>query len=216
MSLETKLYKPLDEYIKKVKKKVKESFAPLYISGFDQLNIIQLAKSTALIYDEVDEFNREEFVKLVRHGWGFAEELMAVHLSEIKAKDFVSEYLSGYDPVTQYVYDKELDRKRMRLNESILTAKEYQDIVKLHKAVKKAADLLYTQGSQYALDILLSTLMKAYRDGGCKYLRWNTQEDEKVCRDCHDLDGKVFRISEYPEPQHYNCRCYPTPASNPD
>lgn len=212
---EEKLYKPLDDFLKRLKKKIKEEFAPLYVSGFDQLHIIRLGKVSEELYDELDGFNRKNYRELVKHAWGWAGLFVEVKLSEAEAKKSVDEYLKGYDPVTQYVYDKEVDRKRMRLNEAILTAREYQDVERLYKAVKKAADLWYTQSSQYALDLMLTAIRQAFEKGGATHLRWNTQRDDKVCGDCHEYDGKVFPIREYPEPPHYNCRCYPTPA-NPD
>lgn len=212
--LEKRLYKPLDDYLKALKKRVKEEFAPLYVSGFDQLNIVKLIKTTAQMYSDLDDFNRKHYRELCDHSVEWAAYVMGAEEVEFDSADFVNQYLKGYDPVTQYVYIKEADRKRMRLNESILAAKEYQEIVKLQKAVKKAADLWFTQGSQYALDIMLATVVAVFMKAGVKKLRWNTQQDDKVCGDCHDLDGKVFNAKDYPPPQHYGCRCFPTPVND--
>ena len=211
-----KLYKPLDEFLKRLKKKIKQMFASLYVSGFDQLNIIRLGKMSETIYQELDEFNRKNYVELVRHARSWAEWILGKKLSSADLDKFVKDYLKGYDPVTQYVYTKEVDRKRMRMNEAILTAKEFQDLGKLQKAVKKAADLWYTQSSQYALDLMLEEIEEAYKDDGdVSLLRWNTMRDEKVCPECGVLDGQVFDADAYPPPPHYNCRCYPTPE-NPE
>lgn len=212
---EESLYKPLDDFLKRLKKKIKAVYAPLFVSGFDQLHIIRLTQITAEMYNELDEFNRKNYLELVKHARKWAEEILGKNLSNADLKSFVNKYLRGYDPVSQYVYAKEVDRKRMRLNEAVLTAKEFQDIVKLHKAVQKAADLWFTQSSQYALDLMLAEIQEAYEDDGITLLRWNTQRDEKVCKDCGDLDGKVFDADAYPPPPHYGCRCYPTPE-NPE
>ena len=212
MNAEQLLYRPLDDYIKRLKRKVKEGYAGLYVSGFDQLNIIQLAKTTESLYTGLDEFNRDEYIALATHARDVAVRLMGKPAPAFSIAEYIEDYLGGYDPVSQYVYEKETDRKRMRLNESILTAKEYQDVEKLHKAVKKAADLWFTQSSQYALDIMLGAMVRTYKKGGVKKLRWNTVIDGHECTDCHELNGKVFEIDSYPEPQHYGCRCYPTPV----
>ena len=214
--LEESLYKPLDEFLKRLKRKIKAIFSPLFVSGFDQLNIIMLSKQTSEMYLELDEFNRENYLALVKHARKWVEKLLGKELPTLDARELVDKYLKGYDPVTQYVYTKEVDRKRMRLNEAISTAREYQDVVKLHKAVKKAADLWFTQSSQYALDLMLFEIREAIEDDdGISLLRWNTQQDEKVCPDCNALDGKLFDADTYPDPLHYNCRCYPTPE-NPE
>lgn len=212
MNVEKVLYGPLDAYIKRLKRKIKEGYAGLYVSGFDQLNIIQLSKTTEALYSGLDEFNRDEYIVLAKHAKDTAVTLMGKQAPAFSIADYIEDYLGGYDPVSQYVYEKEVDRKRMRLNESILTAKEYADVEKLHKAVKKAADLWFTQSSQYALDIMLGALIETYRRSGVKKLRWNTVIDGHECVDCRELDGKVFPIDSYPAPQHYGCRCFPTPV----
>lgn len=210
---EEKLYKPLDDFLKRLKKKIKELFAPLYVSSFDQLNIIRLGRVSEEIYAKLDEFNRTNYLELVKHARKWAEWILGKELPQPDLKDIVNSYLKGYDPVTQYVYDKELDRKRMRLNESILTAKEYQDLPKLQKAVKKAMDLCFTQSSQYALDLMDVSLTKAFKDDDQdEYFRWCTVGDEKVCIECHERDGKIWPSDAFPSKPHYNCRCFKIPA----
>ena len=211
-----RLYKPLDDFLKRLKKKIKEIYAPLYVSGFDELNIIRLTKITQEMYEALDKFNRENYLELVKHARGWAEWILGKQLSDTDLKDFVDKYLKGYDHVTQYVYTKEVDRKRMRLNEAIYTAREFQDIEKHLKAVKKAADLWYTQSSQYALDLMLAEIDSVYVDEGISIVQWHTMEDEKVCGECAPLDGKYFDEEACPRiPLHYNCRCFTTPE-NPE
>lgn len=210
---EEKLYKPLDDFLKRLKKKIKTVFAPLFVSGFDELNIIRLNKTTAEIYNELDEFNRKNYLELAKHARAWAEWILGKKLSDADLKGFVNKYLKGYDPVTQYVYTKEVDRKRMRLNEAILTTKEFQEIDKLQKAVKKAADLWYTQSSQYALDLMEYVLTQSFEeDDQVEHFRWNTAGDERVCTECNERDGKIYPADAFPPKPHYNCRCYKTPA----
>ena len=209
------LYKPLDDFLKRLKKKIKSMFAPFYVSGFDQLNVIQLSTKTEQLYKELDEFNRTNYKELAKHAWKWAESVLGKEISETDFVELVAKYLKGYDPVTQYVYDKEIDRKRMRLNESILTAKEYQDVDKLHKAVKKAADLWFTQSSQYALDIMDYALTMGFEeDDDTQFFKWNAVIDGRECDICHERDGKIYPSDAYPEKPHYGCRCYKTPSYN--
>lgn len=210
---EEKLYKPLDDFLKRLKKKIKEIFAPLYVSGFDELNIIRLSKITQEMYDELDKFNRENYLELVKHARSWAEWVLGEKLSDTDMKKFIDQYLKGYDPVTQYVYTKEVDRKRMRLNEAIATAKEFQDMVKLQKAVKKAADLWFTQSSQYGLDLMDFMIMESFlEDDQVEHFRWVTVGDEKVCSECNERDGKIWPSDSFPSKPHYNCRCFKVPA----
>lgn len=216
MTREEKLYRPLDDFLKRLKKKIKEAYSVLIVSGFDQLNVIQLTAVTDNVYRQLDRFNRKEYEKLVEHAWEWAEEIVGKKISKPDFDEFVRNYISGYDSVTQYVYTKEIDRKRMRLNESILTAREYQDIVQLHKAVKKASDLWFTQSSQYALDLMLEGVKAAYDQSDAdkdetKWM-WNAVIDGHECQECHDRNGRVYLKRNYPRQPHYGCRCYPTPV----
>ena len=211
---EEKLYKPLDDFLKRLKKKIKEVFAPLYVSGFDELNIIRLSKMTQEMYDALDKFNRENYLELVEHAREWAEMILGKKLSSADMNDLIDKYLKGYDPVTQYVYTKEIDRKRMRLNEAILTAREFQDFGKYLKAVKKAADLWYTQSNQYAIDLMDTSLTKAFEeedDDQPEYM-WLTFIDGRECETCHERNGKIYSIEEYPPKPHYGCRCVKIPV----
>lgn len=214
MSRTDELYKPLDDFLKRLKKKIKQTYAPLYVSGFDQLNIIQLSSQTDAMYNELDKFNKDSYLALVKHAWKWAEDVLGKEIKKADFDELIEKYLSGYDPVTQYIYNREIDRKRMRLNESILTAREYQDVVKLHKAVKKAADLWFTQSSQYALDLMDYALTMCFEeDDDVIFFMWNTVIDGKECDICHSRNGKIYEAESYPEKPHYGCRCYKTPAT---
>ena len=212
--LEKELYGPLDDFLKRLKRKIKTVFAPLFVSAFDELHIIRLSKTTAAMYEELDAFNRKNYLKLIEHARKWAEEVLGKKLSDADLKSFMEQYLKGYDPVTQYVYAKEIDRKRMRLNESVMTAAEFYDIVKLHEVVRKAIDLWFTQSSQYALDLMLEEIINAYDEDdegdGEEWLMWNAIVDGKECEICHSRNGKVYEKHNYPPRPHYKCRCYPT------
>lgn len=50
--------------------------------------------------------------------------------------------------------------------------------------------------------------------GFVNQMRWNTAEDEKVCKICGELDGTMIGIGDVDAipPAHPNCRCYLTPV----
>ena len=58
---------------------------------------------------------------------------------------------------------------------------------------------------QYAYNSFI--VMEARKDGFTK-LRWVTQEDEFVCKECGPRHGKVYDIDALPDmPAHPSCRC---------
>jgi SPP1 gp7 family putative phage head morphogenesis protein len=121
--------------------------------------------------------------------------------------------LKQYNRTTGYLYGNELDRKRLRYQEQLLTAREFQDRVMYNDSVKKASALLWTQISQYMINAVDEARIKAFEDFGVKKVVWRTMKDEKVCEDCDANNGKTFDIDNLP-PKHYGCRCYLTPVVN--
>jgi len=207
-----KLYKPLDEYLENLKKKIRTEFNHLLLAGFDGLNILSVKRSTQDMFDRFERFNRDQYVLLVKAAWLWAFDCMGKEPPEMDYLDFVMEYLNGYDPITQYVYQKEIDRKRMRLNEAILTAREYKDQAMFEKTIKRAADLWYTQSNQYGIDLVNATIVEAYDRAGIDSVRWNTVIDGRECKTCRERNGFVYTIRNAPGRPHYGCRCYYTPA----
>ena len=56
----------------------------------------------------------------------------------------------------------------------------------------------------------------AYKEAGIERYRYNAMLDDKTCKVCRELNGKIFKISEkqpgvnFP-PIHNSCRCYTEP-----
>jgi len=211
---EKKLFGPYEKFVRQLKKTVKDAFLPLMVAGFDELNVIQVKRKTEVMYAKLERFDREAYMELVEHAWEWAMDLVEED-EKLNAETFVSSYLNGYDPITQYVFTREVDRKRMRLNEAIMTAKEYQDHGMLETAVKKAMNLWFTQSKQYAIDLTLTTLETAYSKAGEEWWMWNTIMDGRECVICGERNMRVYPKSEYPPREHYGCRCYPTPVKKP-
>jgi SPP1 gp7 family putative phage head morphogenesis protein len=134
-----------------------------------------------------------------------------VNASDSEVKKFVKDFLETPDHVTKYIFNDETERKRARMFEALIAMmiagkKDY-------RAELKVCMRLWTrQIQQTADDITMASLIESYKKAGVKKVVWHTQEDEKVCDECHELDKKVFDINNIPEiPQHYACRCYVTP-----
>ena len=125
---------------------------------------------------------------------------------------FVSTVLTGYNLVTGYLYSKETDRKRLRLNEQILTAREYSDRQMFQESLRRAANLWWTQTVQYGVSMVDEATIKGFKDMGVKEVRWIAADDEKTCPTCGERDNKVYRLNKIPPKPHYGCRCYIVPV----
>lgn len=184
------------------------------------------------MYDEIEAYNELEYRKLAEAAWDWAEMILLMDpdwfLSGTGSADWkepdkepdkkdiseiVVDLLSGYSRVTKYSYYNELERKQLRLVEAILTAREYADRQDLAQSVKKAADNVYAQCCEYGLEATQRAVLAAYKAAGVDRLQWVTMKDDRVCEDCHPLDGKVFDADVCPvPPMHYRCRCYLLPV----
>ncbi len=205
-----------DAYTETLKKKIKQEFNKLQLAGFDELNVIRVTKVTKRIWKQIDRMNRKAYADMCGWVYDWVYMLYGDIPPDMDWVRYVDEYLKGYDPVTRYVYGPELERKRLRLTEGILTVRETQDRQGLEDVLRTAANLLLTQSLQYGLDLIAKVEMQAFEEEG-EYVRYNSCGDSRVCEDCEELDGKIFPIDEAPRiPQHYRCRCWYTPAEAPD
>ena len=112
--------------------------------------------------------------------------------------------LMDYEPVAKYVYANEVERKRDRLAEAVNASKA--------KAREFDRGLgFWSQMTAHFSDYVSDeSTKKAFQDAGVQEVRWNTQRDGKVCKECEDRDGKVFPVNKIPPKPHWGCRCYVT------
>lgn len=129
-----------------------------------------------------------------------------------KLDDLVEAYLAGVltepNERTHYAYDAESLRKRDRAVEAINSEpqKSKKDL-EFEKAMR-----YWSQQTGFYIDIVADEMaLKAMKDCGVLKVMWKTQEDEKVCEDCHELDGQIFDIDDVP-PKHLRCRCWLKPV----
>lgn len=159
----------------------------------DTLNVISVSKE---LYADIADETERVFRKIALHKY-----------HEIRGEDFIiGMWLSGLldnpDPLTGYVWRNDIDRKRAYFAESVLSGES------LDKAAKKALRYWYNSQKQYADIVTDAAALKAYTDMKTKFVRWVTQDDEKVCYVCNSRDGKIYPINYAPTKPHYNCRCY--------
>ena len=164
------------------------------IDGFDELEVIQLTRT---LYQDLSADNQETFLELAQERYQEVEP----HGEEPPNLTWLLALLAAYNAVTKYIYAHEIDRKQQYAAEGInaSTAK----VSEFRRALKRWTNFT----DQYADIVSDETTLKAYRDAGIKKIRWVTAEDERVCPECRERDGKVYSINNVPPKPHWGCRC---------
>ena len=176
-----------------------KQYAKLFrgIDGFDELNVISVSHE---IYDEALKITEQEVARLVKSVYDSYRVSGALTAPEALA--VVAALMVAYNPTTKYVYKNELDRKRSRFVEGVIASETPREEVKL------AERLLVALNKQFADDATFDALVKAYEDDGVKKVRWITAEDDRRCKECKSMHGKVYDIDKIPPKPHMHCRCY--------
>jgi len=211
------MYRYLDALLEAEKKKIRTAFNRLSVTGFDELNVINTRKTTQAMYDKFVSDNEVMYLKVAKDAYKKAVKTAKAEGYSGKETEvdvgFLEGVLTGYNLVTGYLYSKETDRKRLRLNEQILTAREYSNGTMFQESLRRAANLWWTQTTQYGISMVDEATLKGFKDMGVKDVRWIAADDEKTCPTCGARDNKVYRLSKVPPKPHYGCRCYVVPVS---
>ena len=212
------MYKHLDALLAKAKKKLRTEFNRLGLLGFDELNVVNTKNITKAMFDRLLSENEKMYQKAADKAYSKAKKTAvdAGYREEEKTAGVGGEWLMavllGFNFVTGYVYDREAERKRLRLNEQILTAREYDSRELFNSSLQRTANLWWTQTSQYGITVVDEATLKGYADMGVKKVRWKSVIDGRECKVCRERHNKTYKISEVPEKAHYNCRCYLEPV----
>lgn len=210
------MYRYLDKLLAEAKKKMRTEFNRISVTGFDELNVVNTRKATQEMFDRFLNDNEAMYLRVAKDAYKKAvkaakEENFSGEESAIDSA-FITTVLTGYNLVTGYLYDKESDRKRLRLNEQILTAREYSDRQMFNDSLRRTANLWWTQTAQYGISMVDEATIKGFKDMGVKDVRWIAADDEKTCPTCGERDNKVYRLNKIPPKPHYGCRCYIVPV----
>lgn len=213
------MYKYLDTLLEKAKKKLRSEFNRLGMIGFDELSVTNTKKITKELFDRLLADNEKMYRKAAEKAYSSAKKkAKTAGYDEEKSEetDVGGGWLVGamlsYNLVTGYVYDREAERKRLRLNEQILTAREFDDRQLYNSSLQRTANLLWTQTLQYGITIVDKATIQAFEDMGVKTVRWKSVIDGRECKVCRERHDKIYKISEVPGKTHYNCRCYLEPV----
>lgn len=212
------MYKQLDKYLPRLKKKIRQEYNYLSLISFDELNAITTKDKTENLFINLMDFNKKEYLKIIKWSVGYAlsvlddENVRKYKENKIDLyEDFLEYILSSYNNVTCYLYKKEANRKRLRLYEEVMTAKQFLNRDKLNESLRKSANLWFTQSSQYGIEVTDKAVLETFKRAGIKQVKWVTEKDERVCSECKKINGQTFDIDKVPSKVHYNCRCYVVP-----
>lgn len=211
------MYKHLDSLLEKVKKRIRTEFNRLGMLGFDELNVVNTKKVTKEMFDRLLSDNEGMYQKAAKKAYSKAKsDAIGMGYREEENTELTAEWLEavllGYNLVTGYVYPREAERKRLRLNEQILTAREFDDRQLYNAGLQRAANLWWTQTSQYGIDVVDEATIQAYKDVGVKKVKWVAQIDARTCDVCESRNGVIYELLKVPKKTHYNCRCYLEPV----
>lgn len=211
------MYNYLDTLLAKLKKKLRTEFNRLGMLGFDELNVVNTKKVTKEMFGRLTAENEKVYKKVAADAYGKAKKTAAdAGHTEEKNSEIGNEWLMGvllaYNFVTGYLYDREAERKRLRLNEQILTAREYDDRQMFNDSLRRTANLWWTQTLQYGIDVVDEAVLQAYKDMGVEEVRWVAKIDKRTCKVCKERHNQIYKILEVPRKTHYNCRCYLVPV----
>lgn len=215
-------YKAVDAALSKWMLRISATFNRSRLSlGFDELNVIGAYDKIGKLYNQLKAINEKRYEEIAEKAYADAyEEACAAGYTDGE-KDSPSAawlllLLAAFDPVTKYVYNREVERKADRLVEAVLADAEKQAQQEMINDYRRAESLWRKQTKQYAIAVEDAAVLKAYEDAGVTKVKWITADDEKVCGACNSLDGKTFAIDKIPAKPHYNCRCYITIGGDDD
>ena len=173
------------------------------VSGYTDLEIVEAVNE---VYKEADEVTRKYFLllykKIVKEICDFLD---VEEILDTVMLMWLDEMLTGYDPVTKYVYNHEVDRKRARAIESLIASDNKP------KEVETAKKQWSKQAKQYLDNIVADAVKRILNEADVKEVIWRTEEDLRVCAICEERDGIIYPLKDVPTKPHYGCRCWVEP-----
>lgn len=211
------MYRTADKLLEQLKKLIRREFNRLGIFGFDELNAVRVTAETVELFARLLAENLKRFLQAANKARVDARLLVLAagyddrELPEID-EAWVKGFLGKYNFVSGYLYEQEAERKRLRLAEQMLTAKEYQSRTQYSDSIRRSANLWWTQTLHYMLDTVDESTLETYKLMGVEKVEWHTNIDGHECKICRERHLKVYPIGDVPPKPHRNCRCRLTPV----
>lgn len=214
------MYRLADKLLEQLKKLIRREFNRLGIFGFDELNTHRVTTETISLFERLMRENERLYLQVAKRAYAdaIAAAIAAGYTDpgeNIINASWVGNLLGAYNFVSGYLYESEAERKRLRLAEQMMTAKEYQNRTLYNDSVRRAANLWWMQVAHYMLESVDKAYLAGLKASGVKKVLWHTEIDGRECKVCRDRDGAIYDIDKVPPKPHRNCRCYwvPVPKS---
>lgn len=178
-------YRNTDKEIKHINKQILRVFRKKL--GIDELNVLKMSKD---MYEELQDVATEAYLRIAKRKW------------PKRTKKWLYALLAAYDPVTGYVFNREIDRKRSRFAEGVIAGTEDG----------KAQRLLAAMLAWYAIEVTDAAALEQYKEDGVKRVRWVSKDDHRRCKVCEERHMKIYDIGRVPPKPHINCRCVLEPV----
>lgn len=203
-------YELADKAIRDMNRRNLRAFDRLKTLKFDELNVLRSVKK---VYDDSARLAKRRYLEIAEDAFlkammlaGATRKEAEEELEDSITEDWVLDMLEDFDALTLYRFDTETERKAARTAESILAS------VDKNEAIDRALRLWTQQVSQYADNSVFYATIDSFKAAGVKKVRWSSERDGKVCKTCHERDGKVYSINKIPPIPHYHCRCILEPV----
>jgi SPP1 gp7 family putative phage head morphogenesis protein len=211
------MYRLADKLLEQLKKLIRREFNRLGLISFDELNTPRVTNETRALFDRLMSENKRLYLKVAKKAYDDAVATAKAAGYEGSTENrinaaWVVALLGAYNFVSGYLYESEAERKRLRLGEQMMTAREYQNRTLYNDSVRRAANLWWTQASHYMLEAVDNATIDGYKDSGVGKVVWHTEIDGRECSVCRERNGLIYDIDKVPPKPHRNCRCYTTPV----
>ena len=210
------MYRLADKLLEQLKKLIRREFNRLGIFGFDELNAPRVTRETTDLFDRMKAENKKRYLEAAKKAYLDAVALAVAAGYRDPGEGKISDawligFLGAYNFVSGYLYESEAERKRLRLAEQMMTAREYLNRTRYNDSLRRSANLWWTQTAHYMLDAVDKATLDGYRDSGVEKVKWHTNIDGRECSVCRERHEKVYAIDKVPPKAHRNCRCYLVP-----
>ena len=189
-------YSYTDLVISVLRKDALRLFENFKLASFDELNVLQAAIE---LYNKLYDDMKRKFLLLMKNTC-----LKVGGKEDDLDEEFLLAFLAEYNYITEYKFDNEVDRKRARFEESIIS-KESLD--PMNKALRLWSNMI----SEYAVEFTDRVAIEEYKKYGVNYLQWITNIDGKECEVCRERHKKIYHLNKFPEKPHIGCRCKGVP-----
>lgn len=186
------------------------------ILNFDELNVLKQVDS---MYSDIDKIARKKYKELWEArflevtDYLIAEGFLKKKPKEDEIDELLEMHLAGLlekpNETTHYTYSHEINRKRDKAKEAILSVPtKTQKQLLLDKHLRYMVTMLDWYADFTSQDAEIS----AYKEAGVKRVQRHEHDDDKVCAVCRAADGEIYDIDNIPPLPHLACRRWFSPA----